>query len=85
MIRIAFVFALVACGGKPAEHKEPPLLGFERKMCACQDKECAKRVIAEFAAWSKRVPDHLPKPDPAVAAEILERYNKCMARAVATP
>ena len=85
MIRV-LLLALVACGGNPGERNEPPLAGFERKMCACKDKACAQRVVAELAAWSKRVPDGAPAVDPATAAEIMKRYNACMATAIrATP
>ena len=80
MIRL-LVLALVACGGNPGERKESPLAGFERKMCACKDKACAQRVVAELAAWSKRGGDE-PKVDPTAAAEIMKRYNACMAAAI---
>jgi hypothetical protein len=70
---------VAACGG-PAEQPEPALVQFERRMCACADAECANRVIADMAAWSKRVPAGA-HPEPRAMAMIMERYNACLMRA----
>lgn len=77
MIRVLVFGFLVACGGKPADQREPALVTFERRMCECKDSACATRVVQDFAAWSKRQPTQ-PQTQPGVAAEIMKRYNACM-------
>jgi hypothetical protein len=82
----ALVAFAIACGPGPGgdlrSEKAPTLEDFELKMCACTDAPCAKRVVAEMAAWSKRIPADAPKPDPTAAAKVMRRYNLCMSNAI---
>ena len=83
-MRVA-LFLLFACGDGPnktgARTEAPPqtLETFETKMCACGDAACAKAVVIEMAAWSKKVkaaPDNIEE-----TAKTMRRYNACMALA----
>jgi hypothetical protein len=84
----AFVLSLaVACapGGDKFGRGEPGLTEFTTRMCACGDRACATKVIEDMARWTKRIPETAPKPDPKVAADLMDRYNACMKTALAVP
>jgi hypothetical protein len=69
----------VACGDGPGERAirgTPTLETFERRMCACSDPACVKQVVQDMAHWSKLV-----KTPRSGNAEIMARYNACMAKA----
>ena len=60
---------------------EPTLETFERRMCACRDAACARQVVNEMAAWSRKL--RATRDDPAETAQVMKRYNTCMAEAAA--
>lgn len=83
-MRFALVL-LVACGDGPnrtsvrGEALGQTLETFEKKMCACRDAACAKQVVIEMAAWSKKI--KTTRDDVEVMAATMRRYNACMAEA----
>lgn len=74
---------LVACGDGPnktsVRGEGQTLETFEKKMCACRDAACAKQVVIEMAAWSKKI--KTARDDVDVMAATMRRYNACMAEA----
>ncbi len=61
--------------------------GFTTKMCACKDKACADKVVADMTAWgtdlAKRGPAMSEKPDPDIAkksADTMTRFTDCMTK-----
>jgi hypothetical protein len=83
-MRLALLL-LVACGDGPnktnTRTEAPPqtLATFETKMCACRDAACAKAVVVEMAAWSKKV--KAVRDNIEETAKTMQRYNACMATA----
>lgn len=79
------LFLLFACGDGPnqtgARLEAPPqtLETFEAKMCGCRDAACAKAVVVEMAAWSKKV--KAMRDNIEETAKTMRRYNACMAEA----
>ncbi len=77
-MRFAFLL-LLACGDGPNRttvRGEPTLETFESKMCACRDAACAKAVVVEMAAWSKKV--KAVRDNVEDTAKTMQRYNACM-------
>lgn len=83
-MRLALLFVF-ACGDGPnktgARTEAPPqtLETFEAKMCACRDPACAKAVVVEMAAWSKKV--KAVRDNVEQTANTMQRYNACMVEA----
>jgi len=79
-MRALLILVMAACGDGPSKttiRGEPTLETFERRMCACADAACAKQVVVEMAAWSKKV--KAPRADVEDTARTMRRYNACMA------
>jgi|GEM_PF-3684165 len=58
----------------------------EVRMCACSNKACADRAIADMIAMGKRYENtNASDDDMRRAAAIVERLEPCMATALATP
>jgi len=85
---------LVGCGPSSSKERhvdvQASLEGFATKMCACTDKLCVVAVTEDLAKWSKQVVLHGtgdPPPQGAIekSAEIMKRYNACMAAILKPP
>jgi hypothetical protein len=85
---------LVGCGPSSSKERHVDLQAsletFATKMCACTDKPCVLAVTEDLAKWSKQVVLHGtgdPPPPGAVekSAEIMKRYNTCMAAILKPP
>lgn len=72
----------VAAGAADAMER---MAGFRTKMCACKDNDCARRVSAEMAEWSKALPDKAPATmttkDQKKATELGTEIGECLMRA----